>query len=220
MTGDEQAERPDEPALTPAEAEELVGAVPLSGSLREGREVRIGWPEPHEFDKITTLRNDPHTRKWFLDTRPLHLGANRRWLAAGMRRPYESVLAVRWKRNGLFLGSIGWMDWEPHKRSLAIGRLMVDREVVRGILPELPRDYEGVARDASLTLGHFVVETMGVWYISFCYLQANARVRPSVELGELQLEVLEELVEQAPDGRALVRLRTQVPRSWRRGAPL
>ena len=31
--------------------------IPLDGPLFDGAQVRVGWPRPDEFDRITDLRN-------------------------------------------------------------------------------------------------------------------------------------------------------------------
>ncbi len=186
----------------------LVDSVPLDGPLCEGTAVVVGWPEAADHDRITALRNVPKTRQWFLDRRILEPAANREWLAAGLDRPFESVLAIRSKQDSTFLGSIGWMDWQPAARRISIGRLMVDSRAVWGITSQLPAGYGGVAIDAAHALGGFVTSVMKVRFISYCFLRDNARARRVVELGGLV--ELERHAETMSDGRVLVIVETRV----------
>lgn len=189
-------------------ADALVCAVPLEGVLARGRAVELGWPEGPELDRITGLRNGRQTLPWFLDRRQLDPEANRRFLTAGLAKPFESVLAVRWSQDRTFLGSIGWMDWRPAERKIALGRLMVDHKAVLHVGSRFPEGYAGVAADAAWTLGQFVVSVMKVRFVSYCYLEDNRRARRVAESGGLK--VLEQKVETTPDGRRLVLVEAQI----------
>ena len=140
----------------------MIADIVTSGIVGEGELIALGWPEPNEFDRITTLRNTSDVRRWFLDDRPLDPVRNREWLASGMRRPFEGLLSVRWRADHTFLGTIGWSDWNPTTRAVWVGRLVVDIEALRRNRGVFPRDYKGVASDAGDTLADFVFNVMGV----------------------------------------------------------
>lgn len=209
----------DPPADEPYRGEdELVRSIPLAGELARGQAVVLGWPEPDELDRITGLRNGPQTQPWFLDRRTLDPEANRRFLSEGLAKPFESILAVRWLQDGSFLGSIGWMDWRPAARKIALGRLMVDHKAVLAVGSRFPPGYQGVAADAARTLGEFVFEVMKVRFISYCYLEQNPRARRVAESGGLV--VLDRRVETTADGRRLVLIEARIPEEsggWLRG---
>jgi RimJ/RimL family protein N-acetyltransferase len=128
--------------------------IPLSGPLFAGRCVTAGWPEEHEFDAITALRNSETARHRFLDSSPLDVLRNRVWLKSGMRRPYEGLLSIR--LGGDFVGAAGWSDWDPQARSLEIGRIMVNTWAVLRSGYELPHDYPGIGADAMGALREFL----------------------------------------------------------------
>ncbi len=133
-----------------------------SGIVAEGELIALGWPEPNEFDQITSLRNTTAVRRWFLDDRSLDPVRNREWLASGMRRPFEGLLSIRWRADDTFFGTIGWSDWNPTTRVAWLGRLAIDIEALRRNRSSFPRDYKGVVSDAGDTLADYVFGVMQV----------------------------------------------------------
>ncbi len=148
--------------------------IPLLGPLFDGECVRVGWPDADELDAITALRNRPDVRRQFLDPRPLDRQRNREWLQHGMKRPEEAVLAIRLKADGVFVGTIGWSHGDPQAGSIEIGRLMVDTRVLRAYRDVLPRDYAGVAVDASIGLLDFVFTVLNVRLAYTVVMAGNA----------------------------------------------
>jgi RimJ/RimL family protein N-acetyltransferase len=193
---------------SPLDAEALVRSVPTRGVLVRGIAVELGWPEGDELDRITELRNQPRTLPWFLDRRPLDPETNREFLSRGVDRPYGSILAIRRLDDGSFLGSIGWMDWQPAARRAALGRLMVDHRAVLHTGSRFPDRYPGVAVDAARALGRFAVSVMKIRFITYCYLEDNRRARRVAEAGGLR--VLRRDVETTQDGRRLVTVETEI----------
>lgn len=162
-------------AASPAERPAAAAAViPLEGPLFDGVAVRVGWPEPREFDLITGLRNRDAVRSRFLDSRRLDLAANRVWLAHGMKRPTEALLSIRLASVGAWVGAIGWSAYDPARRTLEFGRMMIDIESVRAHRATLPARYPGVAADASAGLRDFVFARMGIERLTFTILHDNA----------------------------------------------
>lgn len=157
--------------------------IPLQGPLFEGREVRVGWPEPDEYDRITALRNRPAVRQRFLDPRPLDIERNREWLARGMRRPYEALLSIRLKRTGGFVGAIGWSAYDPATASFEMGRVMVDTGAVLPYRDRFPPGYEGIAADAGVGLRDFGFERMGLALMRSEVIGDNALSRRATLLG-------------------------------------
>ena len=134
--------------------------VKTEGVLCESRTLSIGWPEPHEFDMITALRNKPEVRQCFLSDGKLNLDANRVWLETGMDRPKEALLSIRLKIDDSFLGTIGWTDWDPRQATASFGRLALDTVGLRKASCQLPHGYRGVALDAVSTLRDFAFRSM------------------------------------------------------------
>ena len=130
------------------------------GLLCKGQMVLIGWPEENEYDLITNLRNRAHVKKWFLDDRMIDLMQNRKWLETGMDRPKEALLSIRDIKHKIFLGTIGWSDWNLVESSACFGRLIVDDTRVRQLSHEFPLSYRGVAYDACLTLRNYAFNNM------------------------------------------------------------
>jgi len=174
--------------------------IPLEGPLFEGVAVRVGWPVPGEFDRITALRNRDTVRAWFLDPAPLDLVANRAWLAHGMRRPSEAVLSIRLAGDDAWVGAIGWSGYDLARGTMEFGRMMVD---IASVLPHrarLPARYPGIAVDASSALRDFVFSRMGVTRLTFTILSGNALSRRAARLGGAR-PVVERVVARADGSR-------------------
>jgi RimJ/RimL family protein N-acetyltransferase len=164
-------------AIAPSTAEATIGSrLPLEGTIAVGTLVSLQWPEPAEYDLITALRNRPSTRACFLDSRVLDPAANRKWLAGGMKRPWEGLLSLRFGPQRVFCGTIGWSGYEPSMRTFEIGRLIVDTEVLRPLRTRLP-GYPGVAVDASMALLDFAFGTLRLDYVTSVFLAGNALPR-------------------------------------------
>ncbi len=157
--------------------------IPLEGPLFDGVAVRVGWPEPAEYDRITALRNRDGVREWFLDPRPLDFAANREWLARGMRRPREAVLSIRLAGGGAWVGAIGWSAYDRQKGTMEFGRMMVDVDSVLPHRAKLPEGYPGVAADASSALRDYAFSRMGIERLTFAILRDNALSRRTALLG-------------------------------------
>jgi RimJ/RimL family protein N-acetyltransferase len=168
--------------------------IPLDGPVVDGEWIMLGWPEPVEYDRITALRNRPTVRSCFLDPRPLDVEANRAWLAHGMQRPSEGLLSIRLGGAQAFCGTIGWSGYEPERRTFEIGRLIVDAVTVARHRSDFPRDYPGVAIDASTALLRFAFETMDFDQVTSRFLSDLALPRRvnvlagGVRTGETELE--------------------------------
>ena len=157
--------------------------IPLSGPLFEGRCVSVGWPEAHEIDALTALRNRPQIRNKFLDPRPLDPDRNREWIRRGMQRPFEALLSIRLKPSGVLAGSIGWSRGDPDEGSFELGRVMVDTPVVQRYRAVLPDDYVGVAADAGTALRDFGFRELGLSVIRSVLIDDNRLSRRAVLLG-------------------------------------
>lgn len=169
-----------------------IGSVRTSKVLCQSRILTIGWPDPAEFDQITMLRNHKSVRKWFLNDEPIGPDKNREWLMTGMNRPYESLLAIRFKPRNLFLGMIGWSDWDTDENTAWFGRLALDLSNLRAIARELPNGYEGVALDATRTLRDYAFEIMELDRIHTYYMSGNefaAQVNKNVGMVEVGQQI-------------------------------
>jgi RimJ/RimL family protein N-acetyltransferase len=157
--------------------------IPLSGPLFEGRCVSVGWPESHEIDALTALRNRPQIRNKFLDPRPLDPERNREWIRHGMQRPFEALLSIRLKPSGVLAGAIGWSRGDPDEGSFELGRVMVDAAVVQRNRDALPAGYVGVAADAGTALRDFGFRDLGLSVIRCVFIDDNRLSRRAVLLG-------------------------------------
>jgi dTDP-4-amino-4,6-dideoxygalactose transaminase/RimJ/RimL family protein N-acetyltransferase len=172
--------------------------MPLHGWVTDGQCVSLGWPEEHEFDAITALRNRATVRRQFLDPKPLDPERNRRWLRDGMNRPREALLAIRLKPDGIFVGTIGWSHGEPEAGSLELGRVMVDTLAVRPYRHRLPLGYPGVAVDAGVAVRDFGFGVLGLRLIRMVVVENNRlSLRAAVAGGG---RVVGTRVETRPDG--------------------
>lgn len=160
--------------------------IPLTGALFDGRCVRVGWPEPDEFDRITSLRNRPQVRRRFLDPRPLDFERNRDWLARGMQRPREALLSIRLAANAAWAGTIGWTGYDPDRRVLDIGRIMVDAHAVMPHRELLPAGYPGIAVDAGRALRDYVFSHLGLAVMTCVVVDGNALSRRTVLMSGLR----------------------------------
>jgi RimJ/RimL family protein N-acetyltransferase len=143
------------------------------GILCCGDVVEIGWPDEDEFDRLTTLRNRSHVRTGFLDPRPLDPAANRVWLRSGMRRPVDALLAMRLCATGALCGMIGWTGWTSTSRTLELGRIVVDRDLVRRARHPRWRSPEGIAVDAAKALCDYLFAIAGARALRSTYIIAN-----------------------------------------------
>jgi RimJ/RimL family protein N-acetyltransferase len=157
--------------------------IPLSGPLFEGRCVSVGWPESHEIDALTALRNRPQIRNKFLDPRPLDPERNREWIRHGMQRPFEALLSIRLKPSDVLAGAIGWSRGDPDEGSFELGRVMVDAAVVQQNRATLPASYVGVAADAGTGLRDFGFRDLGLSVIRCVFIADNRLSRRAVLLG-------------------------------------
>jgi RimJ/RimL family protein N-acetyltransferase len=157
--------------------------IPLSGPLFEGRCVSVGWPESHEIDALTALRNRPQIRNKFLDPRPLDPERNREWIRHGMQRPFEALLSIRLKPSDVLAGAIGWSRGDPDEGSFELGRVMVDAAVVQQNRATLPAGYVGVAADAGTGLRDFGFRDLGLSVIRCVFIADNRLSRRAVLLG-------------------------------------
>ena len=161
--------------------------IKTTGILCKSDVLVIGWPELPEFDLITSLRNQPYVRKWFMNDEPINIGRNRTWLETGMNRPYEALLAIRLSEDNTFLGTIGWSDWDPVSKTAWFGRLAVDLRALRKTARQIPDNYAGVALDATQTLRDYAFQHMELDRILTYYMSGNqfaARVNKSVGMVE------------------------------------
>lgn len=164
-------------------ARDTAWRIPLSGPLFEGRFVSVGWPESHEIDALTALRNRPQIRNKFLDPRPLDPERNREWIRHGMQRPFEALLSIRLKPSGVLAGAIGWSRGDPDEGSFELGRVMVDAAVVQRNRDALPAGYVGVAADAGTGLRDFGFRDLGLSVIRCVFIDDNRLSRRAVLLG-------------------------------------
>lgn len=132
--------------------------IQTSGVLCRNGRILLHWPEAHEFDLMTALRNRPSIRRWFLDDRGLDLAENRTFLMKNGEDPKTAVLAIRWVEDQHFLGTIGWSDWDQNQRRAQFGRLIVDPSALRKLSKPRPR----LAEEASQLLMGFAFENMGL----------------------------------------------------------
>lgn len=161
--------------------------IETSGTLCESELLSLGWPEEHEFEAITELRNKSYVRKWFLNDRVIELDANRSWLAHGMNRPKEALLSVRLRQGGSFLGTVGWSDWDLEQAEAWFGRIAVDLSRLRKAAGHFPQSYEGVALDATITLRDFAFARMGLKHLFTYFIEGNvyaARLNSHVGMQE------------------------------------
>lgn len=163
--------------------------IETSGTLCESELLSLGWPEEHEFELITDLRNKSYVRKWFLNDRVIELNANRRWLARGMDRPREALLSVRLRQGGSFLGTVGWSDWDLEQAEAWFGRIAVDPSRLRKAANHFPQYYEGVALDATVTLRDFAFARMRLKHLFTYFIAGNvyaARLNCRVGMQEVR----------------------------------
>jgi RimJ/RimL family protein N-acetyltransferase len=149
------------------------GDIPTRGVLCTGEVVELAWPEEHELDAITELRNRPAVRSKFLDPRPLDPLANRAWLQSGMQRPAEAVLAIRLRASGALCGMFGWTGWASESRTPELGRVVVDRYCARAFRALRPAGHRGIAVDAALALSDYLFAQADARAVRSTYIVHN-----------------------------------------------
>lgn len=163
-----------------------------TGLLCEGRLITIGWPEKHEYDLITNLRNKTAVRKYFLDSRCLDITQNRLWLESGIQKPKESLLSIRFKNDSSFIGIIGWTDWNLVSSTACFGRLAIDSQKVKKMINCFPVDYSGIGIDASETLRDFAFLKMKIEIAETFILSDNLiskKINESIGLKEFNRKI-------------------------------
>jgi RimJ/RimL family protein N-acetyltransferase len=159
------------------------GGLDLSGSIARRGNLELAWPEPHEYDLITELRNRDAVARWFLDRTRIDCEANREWLARGMRRGEEGLLSIRDCNTGGFLGTIGWTDFVRESRSACFGRLMLDMRAVLRTGSARSDRRSSVAAEAGAMLREYAFESMGLDFLTTWYIKGNllaARVNSAI----------------------------------------
>jgi RimJ/RimL family protein N-acetyltransferase len=147
--------------------------MPVRGVVCRGKVVELGWPEPDEFDRLTAFRNRAQVRAGFLDPRPLDPLANRQWLAGGMRRPEEGLLAIRLPGAGAVCGMIGWTGWTSQARAPELGRIVVDRVAALAHRDACGNAGDGIAVDAARALCDYFFAALGAHCVRSTYVADN-----------------------------------------------
>jgi len=184
--------------------------IPVAGVLCHGSAVELAWPEPAEFDSITELRNRTTVRRWFLDDRPIDREANRAWLAGGMNRPWEALLAVRWRADGSLIGTVGWSSWDLDTACASFGRIMVDRQALRGLRRPGDRQRTRPMLDALYAIRTYAFEVMGLERAVSFYVVGNSlasRLQRAIGLREVGRSL-----RTRPDGRTVDVIETELRR--------
>jgi RimJ/RimL family protein N-acetyltransferase len=147
--------------------------IPTRGVVCTGEIVALAWPEEHELDRLTELRNRPEVRSKFIDPRPLDPRANREWLRSGMHRPAEGLLAIRLRAEGALCGMFGWTGWSTQSRSPELGRVVVDRAIARAVRALRPAGHPGIAVDAARALSDYLFAEAGARSLRSTYIAHN-----------------------------------------------
>lgn len=148
-------------------------AFPTKGIVTERDGLTFAWPEPSEFDALTSLRNREGVRKWFLDPSLLDVEGNRTWLSSGMRRGEEGLLAIRLTETGDLLGTIGWSDHSAVLRTACFGRLMIDARKAAELRGKGKWHGGSIGYAAALTLRDFSFAIWGLESLTTWYFLAN-----------------------------------------------
>lgn len=144
----------------------------------EGTNVRLCWPTESELEQIVELLCRPSVRRFGLEDPPLD--PIEIWTVHRFRlgHPYTGLLAVRWREDDSLLGAIGWYGWNPDERSLWLGHLVVDPQLLRGVAGR-PRhrrqDRVGPALDAGRALCDYVFAEMNASVLLTYHLAGNVR---------------------------------------------
>lgn len=158
------------------------------GLLSSGKNVSLHWVEQHEYDQVTNLRNNHMVRKWFVDDLPFEIEKNRIWLSEKIDKPKDSLLSIRFKSDGLFLGTIGWTDWDLNEKTAIFGRLTLDTRKMRRLVKYVSLYYSGFAFDAGATLRDFAFTKMNLTKIQTFYIADNSIAkRLNLKLGQLHV---------------------------------
>jgi len=171
----------------------LIYPVGTEGFVSSRKFVTLSWVEEHEYDLVTTLRNQPHVGKWFLDNRLFDKEQNKIWLSQKMKKPQESLLSIRFKDTGLFLGTIGWSDWDLAKKTAYFGRVAIDYKAIRKVIHLVSKTYEGFAVDAGIALRDYAFMAMHLEKIKTYYLSKNttaARLNQMIGLTYVSKEIM------------------------------
>jgi|GEM_PF-3566876 len=150
---------------------------PLSESdvVAEGRAVVLAWPTPQEVQATLQLWKRPYVNRtarfpfqpdasdvstWFL-------------LRFGIGVPYRATLAIRFRPDGRWLGTIGWTGWDPQTRRVWVGDLALDYGTLKAVARQFPASYAGVAVDAVTALTDYLFGSMGVETVETFIAEAN-----------------------------------------------
>jgi len=189
--------------------------IPLTGVLCEGEKVLLEWPRAEYYDQLTALRNRPGNRKWFLDNRPLDPARNREWLAHGMDRPREALVAIIWKDSGRLLGTAGWSDWSVETREAEFGRLILDTKEIHSLKKQMHPPYQGVGLDMGWAMIRFAFERMHLTRLRTATLHDN--VLSIKFLKQFGLAETRALVAPRPNGESARMVEMSLTReSWQR----
>lgn len=144
-----------------------------TGVIARRGKLELAWPEPHEYDLITNLRNSNGVARWFPQQQKYDLATNREWLAKGMQRGKEGLLAVREAATGTFLGTIGWTDLTDAPRSACFGRLMLDARTAVAIGIRTKAKEPSISAQAGIMLRDYAFEEMRMDFLTSWYFVNN-----------------------------------------------
>lgn len=165
---------------------------PTDGIVSTGAGIVLAWPEPHEYDQITDLRNRPAVAKWFVDQRKLERHSNRLWLSKEMQRGTEGLLVIRQEGSHRFIGTIGWSDYCSVTKVACFGRLMVDARAALQTFGRIPKEEPGIAVRAATLLRDYAFDVMELdmlttWYLTGNQLAAKVNAAVGMEIEGLSM---------------------------------
>lgn len=80
-------------------------------------------------EQLRLLRNKPHIRKWFLHSDEISQEAQEIWFRDYISNPKEFMFAAFLTSDPKrFIGSIGYYNYDPEKKTIEAGRKMIDSE--------------------------------------------------------------------------------------------
>jgi RimJ/RimL family protein N-acetyltransferase len=123
-------------------------------------------------------------------------------------------MSIRLARDGRFLGTLGWADFDPATKTVWGARLALEPTAVKELREQLPRDYPGFAVDASMALGCYLFREVGV-EVSRTYFFASNRLSQRVHEAVGMQEIGRGL-RTRPDGSQVETIEMQMTRArWK-----
>ena len=130
-----------------------------------GRKVNLRLIRKSDLSSMVKWRNKKGIRECFFNQTPLDMISQRKWFASYLKNPREKMFIIQTKKN-VPIGTIGLNNINKKNRTADFGRIMIGDKRYLG---------RGLAKDASVSLINYCLNTLGIRRLYLQVLASNQR---------------------------------------------